>query len=67
MTHRNCRHHQSDNSGMGCIVALVLGVIALPLVGLWMALTGKESDQQALGIILTIIGIIIWIAIAANS
>ena len=68
MSHRHChRHHHSDDSGLGCLVALILGLMALPIVGLWMTVAGTDDDQRALGIVLTIVGIIIWIAIAANS
>ena len=67
MSHRHChRHHNSDDSGLGCVVALILGLIALPIVGLWMVVAGNDDEQRALGIILTIV-IIIWIAVAANS
>lgn len=63
--HRNCNHH-GDNSGMGCLVLMVLGIIAMPLVGLYMLLKGEDTDQQAVGLIITIVGFIFWIAVAVQ-
>lgn len=54
------RHHHNDDSGLGCLVILLLAIFAMPIVGLYMVFKGDES-QKALGIVLTIIGVILWI------
>lgn len=56
---RRGRHHNND-SGSGCLAAIFIAIVAMPLIGLHMVLKGDE-DQRALGIILTIIGVILWI------
>ena len=55
----HCRHN-NDNSGMGCLVGLMLGLMAMPLVGLYMLLAGKDAGQRVIGLILTIVGIALW-------
>lgn len=61
------RHYRkSDDSGMGCIVGLLLIIIAMPIVGIYMIAKGDE-EQKVLGIILTIIGAIIWIYLGLQS
>ena len=63
--HHRCRHNH-DDSGMGCLVVLVLGLMAMPLVGLYMLIAGEDTDQKAIGLILTIVGLILWIMAAAS-
>lgn len=56
-----CRRHRGENDGaMGCVVILLLAIFAMPIVGIYMVAKGDEA-QKAIGIVLTIIGIIIWI------
>ena len=69
MADRHYHHHHwhrggSDDSGMGCLVMIILGLVAMPLVGLYMLFKGDDDGQKAIGVILTIVGIIIWIAAA---
>ena len=69
MADRHYHHHHwhrggSDDSGMGCLVMIILGLVAMPLVGLYMLFQGDDDGQKAIGAILTIVGIIIWIAAA---
>lgn len=50
----------NDDSGMGCFVILILAVIAMPLVGLYLAFAGESSEQKMLGVALLIVGIIVY-------
>lgn len=59
MSRCNRREH-NDDSGLGCVVFLLLAIFAMPLVGIYMIAKGDES-QKAIGIALTIVGAIIWI------
>lgn len=43
---------------------ILLGMVAMPLVGFYMLFKGEDDGQKAIGAILTIVGIIIWIAAA---
>ena len=58
MSH-NCRNGRND-SGMGCVVMLVLAIIAMPIVGIYLSCTGEENGQKWLGIALTIVGVIVY-------
>ena len=62
MYYRRCRCNRDDD-GMGCLIMLMVGLFAMPQIGLYMLIKGDE-DSQAVGLILLIIGIIIWIAAA---
>lgn len=44
MSH-NCRNGRND-SGVGCVVMLVLAIIAMPIVGIYLACTGEENGQN---------------------
>ena len=56
-----CRRHKGQNDGgIGCAIMLLLAVFAMPIVGIYMIAKGDES-QKVIGIVLTIIGIILWI------
>lgn len=52
---------RNDKGGIGCLVILVLAVIAMPLVGLYLALAGESSEQKLLGVVLLFVGIIVYI------
>lgn len=55
------RRHRDDNDGaMGCVVLLLLAVFAMPIVGIYMIAKGDDT-QKGIGIVLTIVGIIIWL------
>ena len=68
MGYRHYHHHHrrggSDDSGLGCLVMIILGMLAMPLVGIYMLISGKDDGQKLIGAILAIVGIIIWIAAA---
>lgn len=53
------RRYRRSNDDMGWIAWALLAVVALPIVGIYMLLNGKEH-QKALGIVLIIVGIILW-------
>lgn len=55
------KENGSNGGGLGCAVMLLFAVVAMPLVGLYLAVAGKESGQKVLGVVLIIVGIIVWI------
>lgn len=61
--HRHCRHDHGD-SGIGCLLMALVGIFAMPFVGLYLALQGN-GDEKAIGIFLMVVGIVIWIVAAA--
>lgn len=71
--HRRGRYYRrgpsfGGDSATGCFVYFLLGIIAMPLLGLYLMLKKDASDNtHVLGGVLLIVGIIIWIAIAVHS
>ena len=67
MSYRHHHHHHCHHSGDGCLIMacilLVLGFIAMPIVGLVMCLSGKE-EEKGMGVFLLIVGIVVWIMMA---
>lgn len=54
------RYRRRNDDGSGCLILLVLAVIAMPLVGLYLAFAGEEKEQKYLGVALLIVGIIVY-------
>ena len=57
--HRHCRHH-GDDSGMGCLVMLLLGLAVMPFVGIYWAVAGDTEDKRAIGVGIIIFCVIAW-------
>lgn len=55
------KRYRKSNDDMGCIVWLILAAFALPIVGLCILLEGND-EEKAVGLVLFVIGIIIWAA-----
>lgn len=57
-----------DDCTTSCIVYFILGIIAMPLLGLYLVLK-KDADDgtRVLGGVLLIAGIIFWVVIAAQG
>lgn len=72
MAYRHYHHHHhhrhgrggSEDSRLGCLVMIILALFAMPLVGIYMLISGKDDGQKTIGTILLIVGVIIWIATA---
>ena len=60
------KNNNSNDSGSGCVLALILAIFAMPMVGLYLALAGEEDGQRVLGVALLIVGIIVWIKIGVS-
>ena len=57
---------RSDNDSMPLIVLLLLAFYALPLVGLYFLLR-EDPSKRELGIILLVVGIILWIIVGVSA
>ena len=53
---------RGSSDGSGSIAMAIIAVVALPVVGLYKIVKGDEDDK-ALGAVLLVIGLIIWIVI----
>ena len=51
---------KKDDGMMGCLAIVFIGIVAMPLVGVYMLVKGKD-EHKGIGLILTIIGVILWI------
>ena len=56
-----CRYHRQVDF-IGLLAAVILIIYAMPLVGIYMMITGKQNGRRGLGVVLTIVGFGIWIA-----
>ena len=56
---------RDDDAAMGCIVYAVLGLILMPLIGLFLVCS-KDPEKKTWGWILLIVGIIL-LAILGNG
>lgn len=51
---------KKDDGMMGCLAIVFIGIVAMPLVGVYMQVKGND-EQKGIGLVLTIIGLILWI------
>lgn len=51
----------------GSLAMIILGLVALPIVGLVMILNSKTEDNKVLGGVLLVVGIVLWIIIGIAS
>ena len=51
----------------GSLAMIILGLVALPIVGLVMMLNSKTEDNKVLGGVLLVLGIVLWIIIGIAS
>ena len=56
-------YHGGDSDGLGCLALILLGIFALPVIGIYQIITGNEEEKTT-GAGLLIIGLIIWVIIA---
>lgn len=58
----------NDNGGaMGCALILFFAIVAMPILGLYLAVAGEESEVKLLGIALLIVGIIVWLKVGIGG
>ena len=57
----NRRGNDIDHGSMGCLVFFLIGIVAMPIVGIYL-ITKKGGDDgtKVLGWILLIVGLILW-------
>ena len=60
--YRACRRKReyAYSEELGCLTAIILMIIAMPVGGLYLLFTGKSSTQKTFGVILTVLGIVVW-------
>ena len=60
--YRACRRKReyAYSEELGCLTAIILMIIAMPIGGLYLLFTGKSSTQKMFGVILTILGVVAW-------
>ena len=62
------RRQSPDDGGLGCLVMIILALIAMPLVGLYLALSSKTDDEtKVIGWIMVVMGCGIWIFAAVKG
>lgn len=58
---------KNNDEGIGCILTMIVALIAMPLLGLYFIVAGKSSEQRLLGVALLIVGIIVWVKVGMAS
>ena len=54
---------KNSSDGIVSIIAIVILVtLATPIYGIYLFTNGKTQDQKALGVVLMVVGLIIWLA-----
>ena len=51
-----------ETETLGCLVQLLLLFVAMPFVGLYLLIT-PNSMSKGLGLLLTVLGVVIWIIV----
>ena len=64
--HMKQRRKNEDEAALGCVVYALLGLLFMPIVGLFLA-CGKDPEKRTLGWILLIVGIVLWIVLGIGS
>lgn len=61
------RHRRnSEAETLGCLVQLLLLFVAMPFVGLYLLIT-PNSMSKGLGLLLTVLGVVIWIIVLTTK
>ena len=57
----------SDNGGaMGCALVLLVAITAMPILGVFLAITGETIEVKLLGGALLIVGILVWLKLGIS-
>ena len=59
----------SNNNGgseLSCLAMVCLGLVFMPAVGVYLIISEGSNDRKLLGLILTVVGGIIWIAAGSH-
>lgn len=59
----------SNNNGgseLSCLAAICLGIVFMPAVGVYLIISEGSSDRKLLGLILTVVGAVIWIVVSTR-
>lgn len=54
------KNSSSNDSGMGCLIILIIAVFAMPVVGIYFICAGESKEQKLLGVALFIVSIIVY-------
>lgn len=54
---------RDNDTALGCIVHTILGLLFIPIVGLFL-ICSKKPEKKNLGWILLIVGVLLWIIFA---
>ena len=60
------RTNKNDEPALGCVVYALIGLLFMPIVGLFLA-CGKDPEKRMLGWILLVDGIILWIVLGIGN
>ena len=57
---------KDDDVAMGCVVYAIIGMLLMPIVGLFLVCS-KDSEKKIIGWILLVVGTILWILVGVGN
>lgn len=57
---------KDDEAALGCVVYAIIGMLLMPIVGLFFVCS-KDSEKKLLGWILLVVGVVLWIIVGIGS
>ena len=54
----NNKNNSNDFPGLGCLVTILLAIIAMPIVGLYLVFTGKGNEAKFIEMVRLVIEVI---------
>ena len=47
-----------DEAGLGCLVAIMLAILALPVLGVYLLVKGENDTQRIIGLVIVVLCVI---------
>ena len=47
-----------DDGGLGCLVAIMLAILALPVLGVYLLVKGENDTQRIIGLVIVVLCVI---------
>ena len=44
-----------DEAGLGCLVAIMLAILALPVLGVYLLVKGENDTQRIIGLVIVVL------------
>lgn len=55
---RHRMESSGDDGGLGCLVAIMLAILALPVLGVYLLVKGENDTQRIIGLVIVVLCVI---------